>query len=547
MGGPIRMSNNDDFNKRAEILESIYNNIDQGIALHKVIYENGAAVDYKIIDVNPAYEDKLDISREKAVGSLGSELYQTDKAPYLEKFVEVAESGGKESFEDYFNPLDAYFEITVTAPERGYFITLFDDITARKERLGKLEDQKEELVASYQQLEAYSEVITAMNDSLSNKIDEVNQLNNRFNQMISLISDLNLADYNDEEKFLSNLLSAAVEIIPEADYGSVYTYEEGEVNFVDAIGHDLIELQKIDIPAKIFYNQEEIKIIDVREVSSRDKSVLQEQTFYKLKDAINLLDKIITFDLEVDGDNRAGISLDIALDEEASISKDSKEIIRSFYNLSNTFFKIEEYNSLYNDFTKRLITSIVGLLEVYDEYTSGHSENVAQIAVEIAKELDLSESKKNLVYWSGMVHDIGKLLIPLEILNKPDKLNEEEYKVIKKHPKWGYEALQKSSLNIGEYIRHHHENWDGTGYPDGLKGEEIPLVSQILSVADAWDAMTSTRAYRSSLSEEKALREIKDNKGSQFSPQIVEAFLNIKEETLDTQGGGVVNGCRKCN
>mgnify|MGYP006273050189 FL=1 len=547
MGGPIRMSNNDDFNKRAEILESIYNNIDQGIALHKVIYENGAAVDYKIIDVNPAYEDKLDISREKAVGSLGSELYQTDKPPYLEKFVEVAESGGKESFEDYFNPLDAYFEITVTAPERGYFITLFDDITARKERLGKLEDQKEELVASYQQLEAYSEVITAMNDSLSNKIDEVNQLNNRFNQMISLISDLNLADYNDEEKFLSNLLSAAVEIIPEADYGSVYTYEEGEVNFVDAIGHDLIELQKIDIPAKIFYNQEEIKIIDVREVSSRDKSVLQEQTFYKLKDAINLLDKIITFDLEVDGDNRAGISLDIALDEEASISKDSKEIIRSFYNLSNTFFKIEEYNSLYNDFTKRLITSIVGLLEVYDEYTSGHSENVAQIAVEIAKELDLSESKKNLVYWSGMVHDIGKLLIPLEILNKPDKLNEEEYKVIKKHPKWGYEALQKSSLNIGEYIRHHHENWDGTGYPDGLKGEEIPLVSQILSVADAWDAMTSTRAYRSSLSEEKALREIKDNKGSQFSPQIVEAFLNIKEETLDTQGGGVVNGCRKCN
>ena len=525
----IKADSSDQCKNRNQILELIYNNIDQGVCLHEVIYEGDQAVDYRIIDVNAAYEDKLNIPVDEAIGSLGSEIYETAPPPYLEEYAEVAESGETKVFEAYFELFEAYFEITVTAPETGKFITLFNDVTKRKRREKELEEKREELNNSYEQLEEYSEEIIAMNDALSDKVEEVNQLNNRFDQMINLVSDLNLADYNNEEKYLSNLLYAAVEILPEADYGSVYIYENETVDFIDCIGHDLEKLKGLKIPADIFHNDEAIQVFNMKKLRAKDRKVMDKETFTKFSEATKKTKEIITFDLEIDGQKKAGISIDIAADSNVVFSEDSQRIFTAFYNLSNTFFKVEDYNILYSKFTKRLITSIVGILEVYDEYTSGHSENVAKTAVNIAEELNLSENKQKLVYWSGMVHDIGKLLVPLEILNKRSSLTDEEYSTIKKHPVWGHDALKKSSLNnIANYILHHHEKWNGSGYPEGLIGEEIPLISQILGVADAWDAMTSDRSYRNALSKEKALKEIKDNKGSQFAPEVVDAFLKIK-------------------
>jgi PAS domain S-box-containing protein len=130
-----------------------------------------------------------------------------------------------------------------------------------------------------------------------------------------------------------------------------------------------------------------------------------------------------------------------------------------------------------------------------------------------------------------MVHDIGKLLIPLSILNKSSSLNQKEASLIQKHPYWGYKALSNSKTlrHISKYILCHHERWDGKGYPEGIAKDEIPLLAQILTVADAWDAMLSKRAYRNSLSFEQALNEIKKNKGTQFSPRVVDAFIKIIE------------------
>ena len=520
-----------DVESRNEILESIYNNIDQGVCLHQVIYKEGQAVDYKIIDANQAYEDQLDIPLEQAIGSLGSEIYSIDPPPYLKVFAQVAETGQKKEFEDYFAPLETYFKITATSPEQGKFITLFHDITENKNKMKELEDKTEELNASYQQLEAYSQEIVAMNDVLADKIEEVNQLNDRFNKMINLVSDLNLAEYNNENKYLSNLLDTAVQILPEADYGSVYIYQDNKVDFIDAIGYDFQKLKGLEIPAEAFYNQQDIQVFGEEKLKEKDEKHMDETTLEKLLQATKPVKEIITFDLKIDGARRAGVSIDIAENSQITFSEDSKKVFAAFYNLANTFFKIEDYNILYSQFTKQLITSIVGVLEVYDKYTSGHSENVAKIAVKIAEELELSSEQQKLVYWSGMVHDLGKLLVPLRILNKTSKLTNDEYDIIKKHPIWGYKALEKGSLdNIAQYVLHHHERWDGAGYPDGLKKDEIPLISQILSVADAWDAMTSNRAYRSSLSKEEALAEINHNQGTQFAPEVVEVFLKLKRE-----------------
>jgi PAS domain S-box-containing protein len=132
-------------------------------------------------------------------------------------------------------------------------------------------------------------------------------------------------------------------------------------------------------------------------------------------------------------------------------------------------------------------------------------------------------------YWAGMVHDIGKLLVPVNILNKKGRLSEEEYQLIKKHPVWGSQALADSAVlkHISKYILYHHERWDGRGYPEGIKSDEIPLVSQIIAVADAWDAMRSERSYRNPLTKKEALAEIKNNKGIQFSPEVADKFLKI--------------------
>lgn len=236
-------------------------------------------------------------------------------------------------------------------------------------------------------------------------------------------------------------------------------------------------------------------------------------------------------DLELNGVKKAGISLDVSKESTNNFSDNSKKLFAAFYNLATTFYKLKEYNILQNSFTKEMVASIIKMLEMYDLYTRGHSENVAELAVKIADKMNLSNQTVEDIYWAGLVHDIGKMLIPLEILNKEGKLSNSEYEVIKEHPVLGSNALSSSSTlkHIAEYVRHHHERWDGKGYPDALTAGQIPLVSQILCAADAWDAMRSKRTYRDSLSYNEALAEIKNNKGTQFSPAVVEALLTIIE------------------
>ncbi|MGM0502523.1 MAG: HD domain-containing phosphohydrolase [Bacillota bacterium] len=390
----------------------------------------------------------------------------------------------------------------------------------------------EEINASYEQLEAYSQEVTAMNEELSEAVKETKDLNKRFDKMINLISNLALLENKTEKEFLSNLLNTAIEILPEVEYGSVYIYNQGEVEFIDAEGHDLEALQQLEIPADSFYNSEEnIEIINFEQLEILNKQFMPQDIYKDFHQALAPIRETINFDLEINGVKKAGVSVDIAAEKEKSFSSDSVILFESFHNIATSFFKLEDYNKLQGQFTKELIMSIVRILEVYDEYTSGHSENVAETAANIASEMGLPPKKITGSYWAGMVHDIGKLLVPLDILNKEGSLTEEEYGMIKKHPKWGYEALYKSESlgHIAEHVLYHHEKWDGSGYPDHLAGAEIPIVSQILAVADAWDAMTSDRSYRSPLSKTKALQELKNNKGTQFSPQVVESFLKIIE------------------
>ncbi len=192
---------------------------------------------------------------------------------------------------------------------------------------------------------------------------------------------------------------------------------------------------------------------------------------------------------------------------------------------------ISESRKALQDYFYRIVQTLARSIEAKDTYTKGHSDRVAEYARKIAVEMGLSEEEAEMLKSVAELHDIGKLGIEESILNKDGKPSPEEWEIIKEHPKTGEEILtpvflDKKKLAI---VRSHHERYDGKGYPDGLKGDEIDILAQIVSVADSYDAMTSKRAYRNSLGKAAAIEELTRNSGTQFNPKVVEAFLRVLE------------------
>jgi putative two-component system response regulator len=185
------------------------------------------------------------------------------------------------------------------------------------------------------------------------------------------------------------------------------------------------------------------------------------------------------------------------------------------------------------------IKALAQALEAKDEYTQGHSERVAEVAVGIANYLSLSESEINDMWLAGFLHDIGKIGIQETVLNKPGKLSPSEWQMIQQHPVLAERILCpiEELSEVIKIVRHHHERYDGSGYPDGLSGSDIPLGARILSVADAYDALTSKRPYRDALSHEDAVAVLEESAGTQFDPVIVRAFLSSRAQDPAAAGG----------
>lgn len=195
-----------------------------------------------------------------------------------------------------------------------------------------------------------------------------------------------------------------------------------------------------------------------------------------------------------------------------------------------------ENKELYERLETTFLTTIramVNALDARDPYTKGHSEQVARYALLIGKELKLSEPELDNLCYAGILHDIGKIGVPESILNKPTKLTPEEYSQMKLHTYFGRQILRPVSFfqKLLPAIYHHHERWDGQGYPDGLKEDEIPLEARILAVADTFDAIVSQRVYRNGREKEMAVNELIKSTGRQFDPRIVDAFLTAVDKT----------------
>ena len=199
-------------------------------------------------------------------------------------------------------------------------------------------------------------------------------------------------------------------------------------------------------------------------------------------------------------------------------------------------------------FLVQVIESLSMALDERDQYTHGHARRVTNLSMLMAEKLGLSVKKREILRLSGILHDIGKVGVPDAVLHKPGKLTDAEFQLIKKHPEQGCNILlpMKADGTIREIMmamRHHHERYDGNGYPDGLAGEKIPLPARIIAIADAFDAMTSDRPYRKGMALPEALAEIQKGRSSQFAPDLCDLFLKLCAEAHDGNSCPSLDSC----
>lgn len=202
------------------------------------------------------------------------------------------------------------------------------------------------------------------------------------------------------------------------------------------------------------------------------------------------------------------------------------------------YFQLKKDNDrLINDLKELFsgtINAIIEALDAKDSFTLGRSRRVTFFALKMVKYFNLPTAEMGKLELAGLLHDIGMIGVSEEILNKTEQLTPEEFDIIKQHVTHGVRILEdiKQLKDVVEIIKFHHERYDGTGYPCGYKGEEIPLNARIIAIADAYDSMVSNRSYRKGLSKEEAMRRIREQSGKQFDPQIVAAFEAILPEAL---------------
>jgi HD-GYP domain-containing protein (c-di-GMP phosphodiesterase class II) len=263
------------------------------------------------------------------------------------------------------------------------------------------------------------------------------------------------------------------------------------------------------------------KTLYIEDLEKDKRFSKKEELDYKLK-------QLLMVPIIIEGEVKGVINLD----NNTSFTTDIINLLKSFSEQAAVAINNARLYKKIQDSYFEIVKALAQAIEAKDPYTYGHSARVMEYAVQIAQKLGLPEEEIESLRYAAILHDIGKIGVRGIILNNPNGLTGEEYDEIKKHPLIGEGIIKPIELlqPIRPLIRHHHEWYNGKGYPDGLSGENIPLGDRILAVADAYDAMKSYRPYRKSLTEETAIQELKGGSGTQFDPKIVEIFLEILKQ-----------------
>ena len=356
----------------------------------------------------------------------------------------------------------------------------------------------------------------------------------KFEDLVLIAGTLGVQDYN-EKDFLDLFLKKTMAIIDEADCGSIALIKNGKWQFISAIGHDLDILTQLNLKTKNINLKKSTEIVDGlydhydQDFGKKDSEILRK--------AVKPFKQSLISPFYLEGEFFGNLSLDISKDNPKTFSEETKAVLNSISKIAASFLELKHSAKQKEEFQINIVLSLVKAIEYYDAYTRGHSERVAAYSTFLAKRLNLPKITINKIYWASLVHDLGKIFITRSILNKVAPLTPEEFNEIKKHSEKGEEILKetKGMREISLYVRYHHERWNGSGYPDGLKGEKIPLESSIISLGDSFDAMTSDRPYRKKMTYEEAVQDIKQYAGILYEKRLVEAFICPELKTVYEQ------------
>lgn len=393
------------------------------------------------------------------------------------------------------------------------------------------------------------ETLLAKIEELEEELDEMTQELSLAYEELSLLYDISssVGTMLNVDRLPIEVLNKAMNLL-EVEYGYLMLFddEDFKLKIKAAIGFDPEKLNKF----KTEFNAEEgISSQVIREGKYIIRSNIQSSK--DIHEHILGLNHILCVPMKHKDEPIGIITLGDKRSGEPFLTPEAK-LLFALATLVSTTIQNARFFSQLQDLFITTISSLSSAIDEKDAYTHGHSKRVTEFSLDIANMLKMTKKDKNILELAARLHDLGKIGVSETILSKPGKLDDEEWKIMKAHPLKAIRILQPADeeiidalsavrearllipkedmKNIIPGIKHHHERYDGKGYPDGLTGENIPLTARIIAVADAYDAMTSKRAYRDAMPEEKALEELKKNAGYQHDPNIVETFLQTRKK-----------------
>jgi len=583
--------------------DSLFQTMEEGVALHEIILEDNVPVDYVFLDANESFYEQTGLENRSIIGKRVKEIFPEIESYWIDKYGEVATTGKRIRFENYSAEIDKYFSVNVYSPSKNRFVTVFNDITESKKSAEIIEREKAFLQTTLFSLSDgvistdINGNIEIMNIAAFNLIDmeEDDVIGRNFDTVFTIVNELTKLEVSSPvERILHTgnntieeidvlLISDSTGETPIEMSASPIINSSGEINGVVVVIRDVTEkrerLERISylsyhdqltgIYNRHFFEEELIRLdadrnmpisllmIDVNGLKLTNDAFGHTAGDELLKAVTTLIQNTCREDeifariggdefviLLPNTDEKGAEKLCKRIEDEVSSKKSGSIVIsvsigfatknQKDVDIKSILNKAEEhmYSKKINETKSMRNATIKVILDTLNEKSGlekEHSDKVSELSVAIGKTMNLSVSDLKELRIAGLMHDIGKITVSSSIIEKSGKLTNEEYEEVKKHTETGYHILKSVDKysNLADYALHHHERWDGAGYPDGLKGDDIPLFARIIAIADAYDAMISYRPYRRSLTKEEAKHEIEKNAGSQFDPNLIQYFLEV--------------------
>jgi PAS domain S-box-containing protein/putative nucleotidyltransferase with HDIG domain len=577
--------------------------MESGMSVHELVYDqNNNAVDYRFLEVNPAFERLTGLKSEQVIGHTAREVIPGIEEDWINDYIQVAQSGQSTSFDRYTEPLGRYYQVVAYQTQKDQFVTIFTDVSEQR----KAEEEVRNLARFPAENPnpviriAESGDILYLNPVSEKLLEECEEKHSGLRDvMVSMAKQALESNVQERLDYVIGSRHFTFVITPfkESGYANFYgrdvtkqvlatqqlehtnrvlrTLSQGNRTMI----HATTEVELLQNVCDVLSNDGDYLFvwaaysINNRLVPQVQCSVSTEQMHRWLEDIEQVaLDNgtfsglfddsttILLTELEhgewtknqVDIAREIGLSTllllplryrqemfgvigifsadrDVFNESELSLLQEMAGDVA--YGIESQRTHVAHGKSMERIQKSMLQTiEVVSLtLEKRDPYTAGHQQRVVQLAVAIAQELGLNEHRIEGLRLAALVHDIGKINVPAEILNRPGRLSQSEFGIIKSHPQVGYDILKGVEFDwpIADIVLQHHERCDGSGYPNGLQCEAIVLEARILAVADVVEAMTSHRPYRAGLGIDMALDEIKKGCGTIYDEDVVDTCLHL--------------------